>query len=95
MVSVSGSSGKRVGEQYEGVGKGGGRARGGSNLRGSSLGSGSKVKVAGGHSGGGSWTWWKSGHTSVSDRTRSPLYSKSLYSGHRKTVNSDGFGLGK
>ena len=84
-VRVPGSSGK-------GVVKGRGRA---GSLRGSSLGSGIKVKVAGERSGAGSWSQWRSRRTTVLDRTRSPLYSKSLYSGHRKTVNSDGFGIGK
>ena len=44
---------------------------------------------------GGSWSWWRSKGLTVSGRPKTSLYSKSLYSGHRKTVNSDGFGTGK
>ena len=65
-----------------GGGRGGG-SRGGS--RGSSWGSGSRNR--------GGWTWGRS--TTISGRPKTSLYTKSIYSGHRKTVNSDGFGTGK
>ena len=66
-----------------GGGRGGGRgggSRGGS--RGSSWGSGSRSRGS----------WWRP--STISGRPITSLYTKSIYSGQRKTVNSDGFGTG-
>ena len=86
-------------------GRGGGRASGGgswgsgSGSRGSWGGGGSRGSWGSGSrnrgSTGRSWSWWKSKGSTLSGRPKTSLYSKSLYSGHRKTVNSDGFGTGK
>ena len=71
-------------------GGGGGRGGGG---RGGSRGGGRGGR--GGSRGGsrGGWTLWRS--STISGRPKTSLYTKSIYSGHRKTVNSDGFGTGR
>ena len=61
---------------------GGGRSGGRGGSRGSSWGSGSRSRGS----------WWRP--LTISGRPKTSLYTKSIYSGQRKTVNSDGFGTG-
>ena len=61
---------------------GGGRGGGRGGSRGSSWGSGSRSRGS----------WWRP--STISGRPKTSLYTKSIYSGQRKTVNSDGFGTG-
>ena len=68
--------------QCRGRGGGGGGRGGRGGSRGSSWGSGSRSRGS----------WWRP--STISGRPKTSLYTKSIYSGQRKTVNSDGFGTG-
>ena len=67
------------------------QCRGGRGGGGGGRGGGGRGGSRGGSRGG--WTLWRS--STISGRPKTSLYTKSIYSGHRKTVNSDGFGTGR